>query len=57
VKTFANEAGVPICDYEELRVIVSYAADLLGLPRRDFDAWIWRRFARQNAPPAQYALF
>ena len=57
VKTFANDAGVPISDYEELRVVVSYAADLLGLARRDFDAWIWRRFSRQIPPPAQYALF
>lgn len=57
VKTFASEAGVPINDYEELRVAVSYAADLLGLARRDFDAWIWQRLSQKIPSPAQYALF
>jgi hypothetical protein len=57
VRTFANEAGVPISDYEELRVVISYAADLLGLARRDFDAWIWHRLSRQSASRVQYTLF
>lgn len=55
VKTFASEAGVPISGYEELQVAVSYAADLLGLARRDFDAWIWQRWS-QRSFPSQYAL-
>jgi len=42
VRRFANEAGVFIRDYAKLKTIVSYAADLLGMARRDFDAWIWR---------------
>src|ERR1022692_3372383 len=42
VRRFANEAGIAISDYEKLKSVVSYAADLLGMPRRDFDAWIWR---------------
>lgn len=42
VRRFANEAGVFIRDYAKLKSIVSYAADLLGMARRDFDAWIWR---------------
>jgi hypothetical protein len=48
VKTFAKEAGVPVSDYEYLKSVVSYAADLLGMRRRDFDAWIWQtiRLAR-----------
>ncbi len=57
VKTFANEAGVLISGYDELQVVVSFAADLLGLARRDFDAWIWHRFSRPITSPAQYALF
>jgi hypothetical protein len=57
VKTFANEAGVSISSYEELQLAVSYAADLLGLARRDFDAWIWGRLARQVSHSAQLALF
>ena len=42
VKSFASEAGVTITGYDDLQVVVSYAAYLLGLPRREFDAWIWR---------------
>lgn len=57
VKTFAKEAGVSISDYEELRGIVCCAADLLGVARRDFDAWIWSRFSRQVSYPTQYTLF
>jgi hypothetical protein len=59
VRTFAIDAGVPITDYHELQYVVSCAADLLGLPRRDFDSWIWRhlsvgrhmRTAVQRFPP------
>jgi hypothetical protein len=42
VRTFARAAGVTIADYDSLQVVVSYAADLLGVPRRAFDSWIWR---------------
>jgi hypothetical protein len=41
IRTFAYEAGVPVNSYDSLKAVVSYAADLLGLSRRDFDAWIW----------------
>lgn len=39
---FAADAGVHVSDYECLKLAVSFAADLLGVGRRDFDAWIWR---------------
>lgn len=42
IMRFATEAGVSIADYESLKSAVSFAADLLGIRRRDFDAWIWR---------------
>jgi hypothetical protein len=45
IKAFAKEAGVEVRDYDGLKRIISYAADLLGMPRRDFDAWIWQRLA------------
>jgi len=41
VRTFTQNAGVNAADYEEVKQIVSYAADLLSIPRRDFDRWIW----------------
>jgi hypothetical protein len=48
VKTFASEAGVPANDYENLKAAVSYAADLLGVARRDFDSWIWQTISARS---------
>ncbi|RWP94734.1 hypothetical protein [Mesorhizobium sp.] len=56
IKTFAREAGVSVCGYNDLQAIVSYAADLLGLPRRDFDAWIWSHLSQGSSAPYQYKL-
>lgn len=42
VRAFARMAGVDAEDYKFLRTVFCYAADLLSLSRRDFDAWIWR---------------
>ncbi len=57
VKSFASDAGVGVNDYEDLQAVVSYAADLLGLPRRDFDAWIWQLQARETKQERQLDLF
>jgi hypothetical protein len=57
VKSFASEAGVLITSYHDLQIVVSYAADLLGLPRREFDAWIWRSRAQGSREPRQMELF
>lgn len=57
VRAFANEAGVTVSDYESLRLIVSYAADLLGMARRDFDSWIWNMFSARMEGPWQLSLF
>lgn len=43
VRTFAKAIGVENDDYHFLRASFCYAADLLSLPRREFDAWLWRR--------------
>lgn len=56
VRTFANEAGVPISEYQRLKTVVSYAADLLGMARRDFDAWIWRTVSERNVDDRQLSL-
>jgi hypothetical protein len=56
VRTFANEAGVAITDYDQLKSVVSYAADLLGMSRRDFDAWIWRTVSARNMFDRQLSL-
>lgn len=57
VKSFADEAGVSLSSYDELQTVTSYAADLLGLSRRDFDAWIWSIQARQSHGAEQMELF
>lgn len=56
VRTFASEAGVIISDYDRLKSVVSYAADLLGMTRRDFDAWIWKTTSARNTPAHQLSL-
>ncbi|WAW11246.1 hypothetical protein NB640_06350 [Oxalobacter vibrioformis] len=45
VRSFAKSAGVLSSDYDFLRKSFCCAADLLQLPRREFDAWLWRRAA------------
>ncbi|ABE38835.1 conserved hypothetical protein [Rhodopseudomonas palustris BisB5] len=41
IQTFARDAGVTATDYDHLKIVISFAADLLGVPRRHFDASIW----------------
>jgi hypothetical protein len=41
LRVFARDAGVDTGDYDQLKLIISYAADLLDIPRREFDSWIW----------------
>ncbi|OQS24855.1 hypothetical protein [Chromobacterium violaceum] len=45
VRSFAKTVGVVNEDYYFLRKSFCCAADLLALPRREFDAWLWRRAA------------
>jgi hypothetical protein len=45
VRKFAKEVGVENDGYHFLRSSFCCAADLLSLPRREFDAWLWRRAA------------
>ncbi|MGO4382500.1 hypothetical protein [Pseudoduganella sp. RAF53_2] len=42
VRTFAKKVGVENSDYHFLQRSFCCAADLLALPRREFDAWLWR---------------
>lgn len=56
IKTFANEAGVPLTDYDGLKSAFSFAADFLGIARRDFDAWIWRTVSARDLDTHQLSL-
>ena len=57
VKVFVRDAGVEVKDYDGLKLVVSYAADLLGVSRRDFNSWIWHLVSRKPHACSQYALF
>jgi hypothetical protein len=50
IRKFASDAGVTAVDYEFLQSVVSYAADLLGVSRRHFDASIWSYVSNQKTP-------
>jgi hypothetical protein len=56
VRAFARMAGVEETDYGFLRNVFCYAADLLSMPRRDFDAWIWRNQSSSAATQFNLAL-
>lgn len=56
VRTFATEAGVSIRSYDQLKSVVSFAADLLEITRRDFDAWIWQTISARSLPEEQMPL-
>jgi hypothetical protein len=43
VRNFAYQAGVVNSDYQFLRKSFCCAADLMAMPRREFDAWLWKR--------------
>jgi hypothetical protein len=49
IRTFASDAGVKAVDYYFLQMVVSYAADLLGVSRRHFDASIWTYVSNKKA--------
>ncbi|WP_084697142.1 hypothetical protein [Paracoccus sp. S4493] len=48
VRKFAKRVGVMEDDYNFLKAVFCYAADLLLVSRREFDAWIWQREASLN---------
>lgn len=56
VRTFAKRVGVVEEDYDFLRSVFSCAADLLAVPRREFDAWIWKREASISNPQLVFAF-
>lgn len=49
IRTFAKRAGVPEVDYHFLKSVFCCAADLLGVSRRAFDAWVWDRESTASA--------
>lgn len=56
VRTFAKRVGVMEDDYDFLKSVFCCAADLLSLPRREFDAWVWKRESAASTPQMAFAF-
>ena len=53
IRNFAATVGVVQTDYAFLKKAFCFAADLLSISRRDFDAWIWFRESNLTKPQLQ----
>lgn len=56
IKTFAAKAGLRDSNYEFLKLSFCFAADLLSISRRDFDAWVWSRESGAVRPQLDLAF-
>jgi hypothetical protein len=56
VRAFARRVGVLEDDYDFLKTVFCYAADLLSVSRRQFDAWVWHRESSLSAPQMAFAF-
>ncbi|WP_315765251.1 MULTISPECIES: hypothetical protein [unclassified Bradyrhizobium] len=57
IRAFASDAGVNVANYEFIQIAVAYAADLLGVSRRHFDASIWIYVSDRKAGRQQQCAF
>lgn len=53
ITNFVRQAGVEPNGYDQVKTVVSFAADLLDVSRREFDSWIWRLMSNSNSVPQQ----
>lgn len=49
IRTFAKLVDIHENDYNYLKKIFCFAADLLSISRRDFDAWVWQKISTSNS--------
>ena len=56
IKGFAQNAGFMQDNYELLKDIFSFAADLLDMRRREFDAWVWQYQVNKSNPQLAFAF-
>lgn len=54
IRSYAKRAGVETTDYHHLKRVFCFAADLLTVSRRAFDAWIWQK--ESDGPSVQLTL-
>ncbi|WP_036840874.1 hypothetical protein [Pleomorphomonas oryzae] len=57
IRAFALRAGVEGDDYYYLKNTFCFAADLLSVSRREFDAWIWQRESSRNIRNDQLGFY
>jgi hypothetical protein len=48
IRNFVANAGIQCKDYSEVRLVVEFAADLLGIPRCSLDRAIWSYMANKE---------
>lgn len=56
VRKFAKRVGIMEDNYDFLQIVFCYAADLLSVSRREFDAWVWRRESSLSARQMAFAF-
>lgn len=56
IRTFAAKAGVDGDEYNFLKNVFCFAADLLSISRREFDAWVWSREANKQSAQLNLAV-
>ena len=54
IRAYAKRAGLEHSDYYFLKKSFCFAADLLSISRRGFDAWIWKKESEKES--SQFAL-
>ena len=56
MRQLSRWVGIEQTDYAELKLVISYAADLMDVPRRQFDWWLWRVMARKDKRQGEASL-
>lgn len=56
IRTFALRSGVNNDAYDFLKNVFCFAADLLSISRREFDAWVWSREASRQSPQLNFVF-
>jgi 3-methyladenine DNA glycosylase/8-oxoguanine DNA glycosylase len=53
MRRLSQLVGIEQTDYLELKLVISYAADLMNVPRRKFDWWLWRVMSQKDRSQLQ----
>lgn len=56
IRSFARRVGIQAVDYLFLKRVFCFAADLLSISRREFDAWVWHRESSKKSSQLSLAF-